>query len=81
MDYSNLHYQGSSNHCYDFNQGPSRQHLFSGVAPIPVTYTEMAVYGKIMEVSMENSSKKTRLFWSRWDILWKTIYDYLCTDG
>ncbi|XP_022333898.2 aryl hydrocarbon receptor nuclear translocator homolog isoform X2 [Crassostrea virginica] len=45
MDYSNLRYQGSSNHCYDFNQGPSRQHLFSGVAPIPVTYTEMAVYG------------------------------------
>lgn len=47
MDYSNLRYQGSSNHCYDFNQGPSRQHLFSGVAPIPVTYTEMAVYGKV----------------------------------
>lgn len=48
MDYSDLPYQGPSKHCYDFNQGggQSRQYAFPGVTPIPVAYTEMAIYGK-----------------------------------
>lgn len=50
MDYSDLPYQGPSKHCYDFNQGgsQSRQYAFPGVTPIPVQYTEMAIYGKML---------------------------------